>query len=129
MKIYNAGDQPSNLQIIFEVDKNDDGKRVVDDFIISLNTQNNEQISYMKIKSFTLFSDDEGFIIDSKIKMIKGVRKNGDGDWEVTGHQYNKDHCEGDYLKMPVMEEDNDYFELTVNREMSFTVKYKHYYI
>lgn len=129
MKIYNAGDQPSNLQIIFEVDKNGDGKRVVDDFIISLNTQNNEQISYMKIKSFTLFSDDEGFIIDSKIKMIKGVRKNGNGDWEVTGHQYNKYHREGDYLKMPVMEEDNDYFELTVNKEMPFTVKYKHYYI
>ncbi len=120
MKIYNAGDQPSNLQIIFSGEPSET-------FTLSLySSKSDEAISSITIKAFSLLDDDDGFIIDSKIKMIKGVK-----DGKPTGHQYNKNKIGGDYFKIPVSEDlkNEEYFIIRIDKGIAFEVDYKHYYI
>jgi hypothetical protein len=51
------------------------------------------------------------FIVDSKLKMIKGATDSGDIK-ELTGYIYNKYHKSGDYFEIPVSSEDIYFIEI-----------------
>lgn len=120
MNIYNAGDIPSDLQIIFK-------DKITEELTISLYSSNNEseELKSITIKSFDFLDNDEGFVLDSKIKMIKGIDESG----KPTGHQYNKYKKLGDFFKIPVAVDDEEYFIIEINKDIPFTVEYKHHYI
>lgn len=122
VNIYNAGDIPSDLQIIFN-------EPITKELTISLYSSKNldKVLKSITIKSFDFLTKDDvtdnGFIIDSKIKMIKGTK-----DGKPTGHQYNKYKKSGDFFKIPVAT-DEEYFIIEINEDIPFEVKYKHHYI
>ena len=132
IKVYNAGDKESDTQIIFS-------SPLEKETIISIYPSHNKignTSTYIKIKPFEfgyvnkILEDgsqekqyDDGFIIDSKLKMIKGTC-NG----VPSGNIYNKNHIGGDYFKIPVCADD-EYYIIKSTSENEFTVDYKHYYI
>jgi hypothetical protein len=98
-------------------------------------------VKYIKIKPFELgYVDkilkdgsqekwyDDGFIIDSKLKTIKGFKILDNGSKILTGNIYSKNHIGGDYFKIPVCAND-EYYIIKSTSENEFTVDYKHYYI
>jgi hypothetical protein len=149
MNVYNAGDIPADIQIIFLKDKTktgnsnpyifmdnpktetvDSGKfSLKNDLEISLWSSKAENtdgpLARMKIKAFQFFSDDKGFVIDSKIKIIKGIDKNG----KLTDRQYNKYKILGDFFKIPTTEDEEEYFIIKVDAKLPFEIDYKHHYI
>lgn len=149
MNVYNAGDIPADVQITFLKDKTKTGitnqyifmdnpnTETVDsgafslknDLEISLWSSKAENtdgpLARMKIKAFQFFSDDKGFVIDSKIKIIKGIDENG----KLTGRQYNKYKILGDFFKIPTTEDEEEYFIIKVDAELPFEIDYKHHYI
>ena len=132
IKVYNAGDKESDIQIIFS-------SPLEKETIISIYPSHNKignTSTYIKIKPFELgYVDkiledgsqeqqyDDGFIIDSKLKMIKGTY-NG----VPSGNIYSKNHIGGDYFKIPLCADD-EYYIIKSTSENEFTVDYKHYYI
>lgn len=137
MNVYNAGDVPTNTFISVITSK----KENADNYIynggtFSLCNQGGNEEACIKIKPFELgYVDkiledgsqekryDDGFIIDSKLKMIKGTC-NG----VPSGNIYNKNHIGGDYFKIPVCADD-EYYIIKSTSKNEFTVDYKHYYI
>ena len=137
MNIYNAGDTPTNTFISVITSK----KENADNYIYNGGTfflcnQGGDEEAYIKIKPFELGyvnkilengsqekQYDDGFIIDSKLKMIKGTY-NG----VPSGNIYSKNHIGGDYFKIPVCAND-EYYIIKSTSENEFTVDYKHYYI
>ena len=59
------------------------------------------------------FSDDLYIVIDSKLKMIKGAQSEN----QLNGIIYNKYHKSGDYLEIPVSNEDIYFIEITEVQE------------
>lgn len=135
--VYNAGDIPTNTFISVTVSQKENAENYIyngDTF--SLCNQGGNEEAYIKIKPFELgYVDkiledgsqekqyDNGFIIDSKLKMIKGTY-NG----VPSGNIYSKNHIGGDYFKIPVCAND-EYYIIKSTSENEFTVDYKHYYI
>jgi hypothetical protein len=82
MPVYNAGDIPTDCQIIinkadWETDELSDNTLVT--FTISSSLTSNTEIGKITIKHMTLLDGDDGIIIDSKLKLIKGYKLKKDG--------------------------------------------------
>lgn len=120
IKVYNAGDKPTNTFISFSTNPT---KEMNIKIYSSPIDENKEPIGYIIIKPFNFIGEDNGFIIDSKLKMIKGTK-----DGFVSGNNYSKYHVGGDYFKIPVCGDD-EYYIIKCNLNEEFTVNYKHYYI
>lgn len=143
VKVYNAGDVPTNTFISVVTPKKENANNhIYNGGTFSLYNQADEEVKYIKIKSFELgYVDkilengsrekqyDDGFIIDSKLKMIKGFKISEDGKSRIiTNNIYNKYHIGGDYFKIPVCTDD-EFYIIKSTSENEFTVDYKHYYI
>ena len=120
IKVYNAGDKPTNTFISFSTNPT---KEMNIKIYSSHDNENKEPIGHIIIKPFNFIGEDNGFIIDSKLKMIKGTK-----DGVVSGNNYSKYHVGGDYFKIPVCCDD-EYYIIKCNLNEEFTVNYKHYYI
>lgn len=122
--IYNAGDIPTNTFISFT-------SQLKEKTTISLYSSFDltNEVAKIVLKPFELKGDDVGFIIDSKLKTIKGFKMSEDGQSKIiTNNIYSKYHIGGDYFKIPVCA-DNEYYIIKSTSENEFTVDYKHYYI
>lgn len=150
--VYNAGDVPTYPQIIFkkwdfEKEEKTETKKI-SKIVFSLYKQEygkaDENIGELRLKPLKQISSrDDGIIIDSKLKMIKGIDST-DSTVKLTGSVYNKYHTDGDFFNIPVQESDENYY-ITVryiffdedNQETEespeyltgYDVKYTHYYI
>ena len=126
-KVYNAGDKPTDLFITYSF-------QPTEDFTLSIASSYapTKKIGEIKIKAFDfgyvldenenkLY--DEGFMIDSKLKLIKGLR-----DGKPSSIVYNKAKISGDFFKIPVCNYD-EYYIITSSIDQEFSVEYKHYYI
>ena len=128
MMVYNAGDVPSDIfiKILFK-----DMSQVSKDTVtitlsnFNINSGEEESLSEMKIKFTNPINNDAGVVIDSKLKIIKGVNESG----KPTGTNYNKNKTKGDFFKIPVNENENECFLITIDEKIPFTVEYKHHYI
>lgn len=143
--LYNSGDieVPINIYYIDKETKKFPGQEL---FLCRESVTGDIQYfneGSLKIKSFDFIGDDVGFIIDSKIKMIKGIDKKGN----ITGNVYNKFIEKGDFFKLPPSPEFNietyyydgyfDYCIMTQKSEGVYTiilpgfqkVEYKYQYI
>lgn len=129
--LYNAGDVNSNLKIYCTVQDND-GTRKFKGTTFNLyvanikeEKENGTEIGFIKIDSFDLKGEDNGILIDSKLKLILGTK-----DGELTGNFYNKYHYGGDFFKLPPTGE-NEYLILTSGLkvdEYPMQVEYRHTY-
>lgn len=122
--IYNAGDVPTNTFISFT-------SQLKEKTTLSLYSSFDltNEVAKIILKPFELKGDDVGFIIDSKLKMIKGFKMSEDGKSRIiTNNIYNKNHIGGDYFKIPVCADD-EYYIIKSTSKNEFTVDYKHYYI
>ena len=131
MPVYNAGDIPTDCQII--ISKTNLEKYTLFNtspikFSISSSLDTNTEVGELIIKSFSLLNGDEGIILDSKLKLIKGYRLKQDGSIELTGTVYNKYKKEGDFFKIPLCE-DEEYYKITNSANIPFEIQYKHHYI
>lgn len=153
--VYNAGDVPTYPQIIFKkwdfkekIEIEEESKKI-SKIVFSLYKQKtgeaDENIGELRLKPLRekISSRDDGIIIDSKLKMIKGIDST-DSTVKLTGSVYNKYHTDGDFFNIPVQESDENYY-ITVryiflnedNQEIEdnpeyltdYDVKYTHYYI
>lgn len=99
--LYNSGDVPTPLQIFYLKEQNESefpgGELALCRFSYFDYSTTYENEGYIKIKPFKFYAGDNGFIIDSKIKMIKGIDENN----QITGTNYNKYIQEGDFFKLP----------------------------
>lgn len=128
MMVYNAGDVPIDIfiKILFK-----DISQVSKDTVtitlsnFNINSGEEESLSEMKIKFTNPINNDAGVVIDSKLKIIKGVNESG----KPTGTNYNKNKTKGDFFKIPVNENENECFLITIDEKIPFTVEYKHHYI
>lgn len=144
--LYNAGDVDSNLKIYCSVKQNDKEVREFPGgtFWLYRTTINNdkiplaEPIGFIKLNAFTLRDNDDGFIIDSKLKLILGThakpvepgKETTVADQELTGSYYNKFHMGGDFFKLPPTGE-NEYLILASSlkvEEYPMQVEYRHTY-
>lgn len=144
--LYNAGDVDSNLKIYCPVKQNNKEVREFPGgtFWLYRTTIDNdkiplaEPIGFIKLNAFTLRDNDDGFIVDSKLKLILGTHaKTGEPgqettvvDQELTGSYYNKFHIGGDFFKLPPTGE-NEYLILTSSlkvEEYPIQVEYRHTY-
>lgn len=144
--LYNAGDVDSNLKIYCPVKQNDKEVREFPGgtFWLYRTTINNdkiplaEPIGFIKLNAFTLRDNDDGFIIDSKLKLILGThaktvepgKETTVADQELTGSYYNKFHIGGDFFKLPPTGE-NEYLILASSlkvEEYPMQVEYRHTY-
>ena len=131
MPVYNAGDIPTDCQII--ISKTNLERYTVSNtspikFSISSSFDPNTEVGQLILKSFSLLNGDEGIILDSKLKLIKGYRLRQDGSIELTGTVYNKHKKEGDFFKIPVCA-DEEYYEVRSYANIPFEIQYKHHYI
>lgn len=131
MPVYNAGDIPTDCQIIisktnWETDELSDNTLVT--FAISSSLAPDREIGKIIIKHMTLLDGDDGIIIDSKLKLIKGYKIKEDGSIQLTGTVYNKYKKEGDFFKIPICE-DEEYYKITNSANIPFEIQYKHHYI
>ncbi len=144
--LYNAGDVDSNLKIYCPVKQND---KEVREFsggtfwlyrteIGSDNIPLAKPIGFIELDKFTLRENDDGFIIDSKLKLILGThaktvdpgKETTVADQELTGSYYNKFHIGGDFFKLPPTGE-NEYLILVSSLkvdEYPMQVDYRHTY-
>jgi O-phosphoseryl-tRNA(Cys) synthetase len=120
MNIYNAGDIPADIQIIFK-------DKPSGTFSVSLYSSKDTQnaLKTINFKEISFFEGDTGLILDSKIKMVKGIENNEK--LTLSGHQYNKYKTSGDFFKIPTTDDDEEYF--IIKSGVNFEVKYKHHYI
>lgn len=144
--LYNAGDVDSNLKIYCPVKQNDEEVRefpggtfwLYRTEIGSDNIPLAEPIGFIELNTFTLRNNDDGFIIDSKLKLILGTHAKpvepGEettvADQELTGSYYNKFHIGGDFFKLPPTGE-NEYLILVSSlkvEEYPMQVEYRHTY-
>ena len=144
--LYNAGDVDSNLKIYCPVKQNDKEVREFPGgtFWLYRTTIDNDEIplaepiGFIKLNEFTLRDNDDGFIIDSKLKLILGTHAKTVGpgkettvaDQELTGSYYNKFHIGGDFFKLPPTGE-NEYLILASSLkvdEYPMQVEYRHTY-
>lgn len=144
--LYNAGDVDSNLKIYCPVKQNDKEVREFPGgtFWLYRTTIDNDKISlaepigFIKLNAFTLRDNDDGFIIDSKLKLILGThaktvkpgKETTVADQELTGSYYNKFHIGGDFFKLPPTGE-NEYLILASSlkvEEYPMQVEYRHTY-
>lgn len=119
INVYNAGDIPTDIKLIYS-------RRPSADFSLALYSFDDQEnpIGEIAFEKFSFQGEDNGFIIDSKLKLIKGT-KNG----KPTGNVYNKYQKSGDFFKIPVCN-DNEYYIIKSSSESyNFSVEYKHYYI
>lgn len=141
VNIYNAGDVLSNLIInincsvvqhikdkeyktfVAFMDENKKEQERISLYKNSLKGLEKELVGEIIVKPFLLQGDDDGFIIDSKLKAILGVKKG-----KVSGNVYSKFHIGGDYFKIPPCSKD-EYYTIESKAGNDFTVNYKHYYI
>ena len=116
--VYNAGDIPTNIQLIYTSNPNKEMsltlRSIYDD---------EKVVGQITLKKIDFIGEDNGFIIDSKLKLIKGT-KNG----TLTGTVYNKYIKSGDFFKIPICD-DSEYYTITSSIDQEFSVEYKHYYI
>ena len=88
--VYNAGDLSTNFILKFYFT----GK--IPKFIIGdVNT------NHLGVNGFSLYSEDSGIQINSKLNLIEGINEKG----EITGTIYNKYITSGDFFKIPVLKE------------------------
>lgn len=119
INVYNAGDIPTDIKLIYS-------SRPSADFSLALYSFDDQDnpIGEISFEKFSFQGEDNGFIIDSKLKLIKGT-KNG----KPTGNVYNKYQKSGDFFKIPVCD-DNEYYIIKSSSESyNFSVEYKHHYI
>ncbi len=99
--LYNSGDISTPLQIFYLKEENENefpgGELALCRFSYADYNTTYENEGYIRIKPFKFYAGDSGFIIDSKIKMIKGIDENN----QITGTNYNKYIQEGDFFKLP----------------------------
>lgn len=131
MPVYNAGNIPTDCQII--ISKTNLENYTLSNtspikFSISSSLDTNTEVGELIIKSFSLLNGDEGIILDSKLKLIKGYRLRQDGSIELTGTVYNKNIKEGDFFKIPVCTNE-EYYEVRSYANIPFEIQYKHHYI
>lgn len=131
MSVYNAGDIPTDCQII--ISKTNLENYTLSNtnpikFSISSSFDPNTEVGELILKSFSLLNGDEGIILDSKLKLIKGYKLKEDGSIQLTGTVYNKYKKEGDFFKIPICE-DEEYYKITNSANIPFEVQYKHHYI
>lgn len=125
--LYNAGDIPIKPKIICQIPSREH-KQIKD---IELNlyscyngTDDSKNSDFYEIGKMIISKDivekckqdrkDDDilyFIVDSKLKMIKGATDSGDIK-ELTGYIYNKYHKSGDYFEIPVSSEDIYFIEI-----------------
>lgn len=125
--LYNAGDIPLKPKITCQI-PND--YPVTNDLLFRLYAFNNSPKDEMNDEDFReigemiiskdmilqhrrKFSDDLYIVIDSKLKMIKGAQSEN----QLNGIIYNKYHKSGDYLEIPVSNEDIYFIEITEVQE------------
>lgn len=87
--VYNAGDLPTDFILKFYFT----GMLPK----CTIGDSNNE---YLRLYNFELFEGDSGIQINSKLNLIEGIDENG----EVTGTIYNKYITNGDFFKIPVLD-------------------------
>lgn len=139
MYIYNGGDIDTNLEIIIP-------RRVWNKLapyysepylVFSLSASDSSYYTSLSIKPFTIPENEDGIIIDSKLKLIKGYKIINDK-IELTGTNYNKYKKQGDFFKIPTHAK-TQYYYITLNASAKdpqdlpahpwFETKYKFYYI
>lgn len=134
MFVYNAGDIPTKPKIICSIPSE---YIALSDIIIKIYScdktgafiKNIGQIVISKdlVEKCRAFTEEytekhklgyrtPHIIIDSKLKMIKGAIQTEDT-YEVTGHIYNKYHKSGDYIEMPVSDEEIYFIDISENAE------------
>lgn len=126
--IYNAGDVPIKPQITLkEVNK----YTGTEEFII-INLYSSENL-LTPIQTMQLSKDiikqcskngDQDIIIDSKLKLLKGVNERG----RLSGKVYNKFHKEGDYFEIPVGKDENEIFMIEIKSDIATLIEYTHQY-
>ena len=131
MPVYNAGDIPTDCQII--ISKTNLERYTVSNtspikFSISSSFDPNTEAGQLILKSFSLLNGDEGIILDSKLKLIKGYKLKEDGSIQLTGTVYNKHKKEGDFFKIPICE-DVEYYKITNSAYVPFEIQNNHHYI
>ena len=119
INVYNAGDIPTDIKLIYS-------SRPSADFSLALYSFDDQDnpIGEISFEKFSFQGEDNGFIIDSKLKLIKGT-KNG----KPTGNVYNKYQKSGDFFKIPVCDDDEYYIIKSSSESYNFSVEYKHHYI
>ena len=142
MFIYNAGDIPIKPSIVLKIDKENIPKNDISLRLYSINKLDfeiGEMIISKKIVDQCI-QDNSGdnylyIVVDSKLKMIKGA-KNGDVQ-QLTGYIYNRHHKNGDYLEIPVSDENVYFIEIVEVNEKNddqdtkieiSSIKYTHQY-
>ena len=109
--VYNAGDIPIKPKIICKIPEGYKADKDIELTLYSYNedTGNIDEIEIMEISKkaisehLSTIRDGESpyLIVDSKLKMIKGAEGN-DSSQKLNGRIYNKYHKKGNYLEMPV---------------------------
>ena len=125
--LYNAGDIPIKPKIICQIPSREHEQ--TKDIELNLyscynGTDDSKSSDFYEIGKMIISKDivekckqdrkDDGilyFIVDSKLKMIKGATDSGDIK-ELTGYIYNKYHKSGDYFEIPVSSEDIYFIEI-----------------
>lgn len=140
MYIYNGGDIDANLEIIIPRSAWNKFTPYLNstpylDF--TLGASDNSYFTTLSIKPFIIPENEDGIIIDSKLKLIKGYRIVNDK-IELTGTNYNKYKKQGDFFKIPTHAK-TQYYCITLNASAKdpqdppvhpwFETKYKFYYI
>ena len=127
--LYNAGDVPIKPKIICKIPE-DIGFKQEKDIILRLYSFYNGSIESSKTEDFveigkmviskdlvakckehTKDGEKPYIVIDSKLKMIKGAKETNDI-IELDGCIYNKYHKSGDYLEIPVSNDDIYFIEI-----------------
>lgn len=132
--VYNCGNINSNLKLIWQ--SGTKNTTYPGDIIYLLSQEEwfmfkEESKTYIHIKPFTLIGEDTGFIIDSKLKTIKGIDSYGN----ITGNIYEKHHQRGDFFKLPSdrilsYKGDNYVDSYLISKQLlTYDIDYKHYYI
>lgn len=111
--VYNPGDKETDYKLIWYKDADADNNYFPGDKIYFLITKEEvEKVSsnkFLEIGTFKLKESDYGIVIDSKLKMIKGIDKDG----KSTGNIYSKHHISGDFYKIPINRDNSSNYKYT----------------
>lgn len=124
MFVYNAGDVPIKPRIICEIPDDYEATKDISLRIYSFDNsdieEDEEPNKFYQVGQIILSKEiiaqcrangDTHFIVDSKLKMIKGATQVEDI-YQLTGYIYNKYHKSGDYLEIPISENDVCFIEI-----------------
>lgn len=144
--LYNAGDVDSNIKIYCPVpteSSQSEARKFPGGTFYLYKTEIGKEditlakpIGFITLDSFDLKENDDGFIIDSKLKLILGTHtepiKQGEkatiANQKLTGSYYNKFHKGGDFFKLPPTGE-NEYLILASSLTSDkMQVEYRHTY-